>query len=669
MKSISCLFCCIAMTGLASAQGKGIINTAQSPHVELRSIDIGACRWTSGFWADKFKLCEEVMVPHMGSLLKGDIGHAYNNFKIAAGLKQGKHQGMHWHDGDFYKWMESAVYVYAINREEKIRKELDDIIEVIGRAQEADGYLSTQISLNDKKERWSYRQHHELYNSGHLLTSACIHYRVTGQRNFLNIAIKHADYLYRTFKTKPKELARFGFNQTQITGLVELYRSTRNREYLHLAEIFINMRGRTKVEPHPAVWYKAMGDMVQERTPLRRSSEAVGHAVLALYYYAGAADVYAETGEQALIKALDRLWANVVHKKMYVTGACGQTHHGASSKVDFVHEAFIGEYMMPNLTAYNETCANICNAMFSYRMLGIHGQATYADIMELVLYNSALSGISVEGTHYFYTNPLRRTHDHQMDTTDQQTREAYINCFCCPPNLVRTIAKVSGWAYSLAENGVTVNLYGGNRLDTRLPDGSELKLKQETQYPWDGSVAITVEACKDTAFDIMLRIPAWAEGTMIRVNGKLLSAEITPGSFARINRQWKPGDVMRLDMLMRPRLLSGHPRIEEIRNQAAIKCGPVVYCIESPDLPKGTDILDVYIASDAELTPRFQPDFLGGVTTLSAQVLLRGDQREAMYATLKQPDWRAVNTQFVPYFVWSNRGVSEMTVWLPIVWK
>jgi DUF1680 family protein len=286
-----------------------------------------------------------------------------------------------------------------------------------------------------------------------------------------------------------------------------------------------------------------------------------------------------------------------------------------------------------------------------------------------VLYNSALSGISVEGTHYFYTNPLRRTHDHHMDTTDQQTREPYIPCFCCPPNLVRTIAKVSGWAYSLSKNGVAVNLYGGNKLDTKLPDGTELKLTQETQYPWNGRVTITVDACKDTPFEIMLRIPAWAEGSMIRVNGKMLSAEITPGTFARINRQWKPGDVMRLDMLMRPRLLSGHPRIEEVRNQAAIKRGPVVYCIESPDLPEGTDILDVYIASDIELTAQYRPDFLGGVSTLSAKVLLRGDQKEAMYTTLQEPNWKEVSTQFVPYFAWSNRGVSEMTVWMPIVWE
>ena len=658
----------IFMINLSYAQIHGIINNAESPHVKLKSINIGDCRWTSGFWADKFTLCEKVMVPHMGSLLKGDIGHAYNNFKIAAGLKEGKHQGMHWHDGDFYKWMESAIYVYAINKDPKILKELDEIIEVIGKAQQDDGYLSTQITLTDV-DRWSNRKFHELYNSGHLLTSACIHHRVTGKRNFLNIAIKHADYLYRTFKPQPKELARFGFNQTQIIGLVELYRTTKNREYLHLAEIFINMRGKSKVEPHPTVRHKMIGDMVQERTSIRKSSEAVGHAVLALYYYAGAADVYAETGEKALIEALDRLWDNVVNKKMYVTGACGQTHHGSSSRVDFVHEAFIDEYMMPNLTAYNETCANICNAMFSYRMLGIHGKAKYVDIMELVLYNSALSGISADGKHYFYTNPLRRTHDHQMDTTDQKTRAPYIPCFCCPPNLVRTIAKVSGWAYSLSKNGVVVNLYGNNRLTTKLLDGSEIKLRQASHYPWNGAVKITMESCKNSPFEVMLRIPEWAESSKIRVNKKDAGVEVIPGTFAKIDRPWKAGDVVELDMPMETRLLVGHPRIEEIRNQAAIKRGPVVYCIESPDLPKNTDILDVYLPADVKLKVHNRPDFLGGVTTLSGKVLLHTSNSEHLYCTMDKPDWKEVKTQFVPYFAWSNRGVSEMTVWMPIVWQ
>ena len=668
MKQLLIVLCSICMTNFCHAQERGIINNAESPHVKLKSVNIGDCRWISGFWADKFKVCEETMAPHMGTLLKGDTGHAYNNFKIAAGLKEGKHQGMHWHDGDFYKWMEAAVYVYAINKDPEILKDLDEIIEVIGKAQEDDGYLSTQITLTDV-DRWTNRQYHELYNSGHLLTSACIHHRVTGKTNFLKIARKHADYLYRTFRPQPPELARFGFNQTQIMGLVELYRTTKNKEYLHLAEIFINMRGRSKVEPDATARYKAIGDMVQERTPLRRSEEAVGHAVLALYYYAGAADVYAETGEQAVVDALDRLWDNVVQKKMYITGACGQTHHGSSSKVDFVHEAFIAEYMMPNLTAYNETCANICNAMFSHRMLGIKGESKYADVMELVLYNSALSGISIEGTHYFYTNPLRRTHDHAMDTTDQQDRAPYIPCFCCPPNLVRTIAKVSGWAYSLSENGVAVNLYGGNTLDTTLLDGSELKLKQETQYPWDGRVVITMEACKNSPFAMMLRIPGWADEATILVNGQDTGVEAKPGTYATIHRVWKAGDVLSLDIPMAIKLLEGHPRIEEVRNQVAIKRGPIVYCIESPDLPEGAGILNVYLPESSELTTQYRPEFLGGLTAINGNVLLRLDKKDGMYRTLDRPIWKEVKTQFVPYFAWSNRGVAEMTVWLPIVWQ
>ncbi|MCK5617334.1 glycoside hydrolase family 127 protein, partial [Candidatus Pacearchaeota archaeon] len=589
MKKLTVILCSIFMIHISYAQQQGIINNAESPHVKLKSINIGDCQWTSGFWADKFKVCQEVMVPHMGNLLKGDIGHAYNNFKIVAGLKEGQHQGTHWHDGDFYKWMESAMYVYGVNKDEQIIRELGEIIEVIGKAQAEDGYLHTSVMIKDLG-RYSKRGHHELYCSGHLLTSACIHHRVTEKTNFLDIAVKHADYLYKVFKARPKHLARFGFNPTQITGLVELYRTTRDRRYLELAKTFINMRGQgsEKNVLDPAVRLNMRGDMAQDRTPIRKETEAVGHAVLALYLYAGVADIYAETGERALIDTLDRLWENIVNKKMYLTGAVGQIHHGVSTKGDMVHEAFIDAYMMPNATAYNETCANICNAMFNWRMLGVKGESKYADIMELVLYNSALSGISIDGTHYFYTNPLRRTGDHEMDTTDHATRVPYIPCFCCPPNMVRTIAKSPGWAYSLSENGIAVNLYGGNKLDTQLVDGSRIQLMQDTQYPWDGEVKITMKSCKKAPFEMLLRIPEWAEGSKIMVNGKEARIETKPGTYAKVKRKWKTGDVVALDMPMDIKLIEGHRRIEEVRNQAAIKRGPVVYCVETPDLPGNT---------------------------------------------------------------------------------
>ncbi|MGJ8724109.1 MAG: glycoside hydrolase family 127 protein [Roseibacillus sp.] len=651
------------------ARSRAEIDTSSSPHVKLTSINIGDCRWTEGFWAEKSKLCEEVMVPYMGSLMKGDIGHGLNNFKIAAGLKKSEHQGEFWHDADFFKWMESACYVYGMNGDEKILAELDEIIEIIAQAQEDDGYLHAYIQIQGI-EHFSNRKYHEMYNCGHLYTAACIHHRMTGKSNFLEIALKNAELLCQTFNPCPPDKKRFGFNQTQIMGLVELYRLTREQRYLSLAEIFINNRGQSEMVHDSTTIGYPIGDMVQERIALRDETEAVGHAVLALYYYAGAADVYAETGEKDLLEALDRLWENVTQKKMYATGAVGQTHHGASSRRDTIEEGFIDEYMMPNMTAYNETCANICNAMFSHRMLGIKGESKYADVMELVLHNSSLSGISLCGKKYYYANPLRKIHgsrDYSQMNTESPDREPYLYCFCCPPNLVRTIAKVSGWAYSLSENGVFVNLYGGNKLTTTMRDGSELKLSQVTNFPWDGVVSITVEECKTEAFEIALRIPEWAEGSRLSVNGDEVS-EVTPGQFAKLERVWQAGDVIELNMPMPINLIEGHPRIEEVRNQVAVKRGPIVYCVESPDLPEETSILDVYLDGESELCFVQESATLAGVPAITAELKIRQDKGEGMYRTLKKPSWKSCASQFVPYYAWSNRGDSEMTVFLPVLW-
>lgn len=658
------------------AQKNGIINNSNSKNVKLKSIDMGDCHWTEGFWADKFKVAEKSMIPYMRTVLTGDIGHGLNNFKIAAGLKEGEHKGFAWHDGDFYKFMEAECYLYAQNKDKALLTELDGYIAIIAKAQEEDGYIETQIQLNKKADRYENRKYHEMYNSGHLFTAACIHYRTTGQKNFLNLAIKQADLLYTLFMPDSKLMGRFGFNQTQIMGLVELYRTTGEKKYLVLAEKFINNRGKYKVEEVSTTIGYPIGDMVQERTALRKSTEAVGHAVLALYYYAGAADVYAETGEQALIDALDKLWYNVTDQKMYVTGAVGQTHYGASTNRDKIEEGFIDQYMMPNMTAYNETCANVCNSMFSYRMLGLHGESKYADVMELVLYNSALSGINLEGDKYYYSNPLRvikGARDYSKMNTEFATRQPYLTCFCCPPNLVRTIAKVSGWAYSLSQNGVAVNLYGGNELKTKLEDGSKLELTQETQYPWDGTVKITVNKAKKAAFDMMLRIPNWAVGSKVMVNGKDAGVKVAAGEFAIINRKWKKGDVVTIDFPMDIKFVEGNSRIEEVRNQVAIKRGPVVYCLESADLPKDVKIIDAYIKGDVTaLKAEYKADFLGGVSAITGDVLLRKDSpNKHMYHTVTKPKWETYKTTFVPYYAWSNRNggkESEMSVFLPIVW-
>ncbi len=672
MKKLIILSYCIFLINLGFAQEHGIINNAKSPNVKLKSIDIGDCHWTEGFWADKFKVCKETMLPYMGEVLCGDVGHGLNNFKIAAGEKEGKHEGFPWHDGDFYKYMEALSYMYAQDKDPKILKELDDEIAIIGKAQEKDGYIHTKIEIDPKIDRFSNRKYHEMYNYGHLFTSASIHYRVTGQRNFLDIAIKAANVLCTYFMPDDKKYVRFGFNQTQIMGLVELYRTVGDERYLRLAEKFIDNRGKYGIEETPETKGYPVGDMVQEFTSLRKSTEAVGHAVLALYYYAGAADVYSETGEKALIDALDRLWENVTEKKMYVTGAVGQTHYGASTNRQMIEEGFIDEYMMPNMTAYNETCANICNSMFSYRMLGIHGESKYADIMELVTFNNGLSGISLDGKHYYYANPLRTidgTRNYKKMNTEFPDRQSYLECFCCPPNLVRTVAKLSGWAYSKSANGIAVNLYGGNQLVTTLLDGSAIELSQVTKYPWEGTVKITIDKCKKEAFDMMLRIPGWADGSKITVNGKEAGIKVTTGEFAIINRQWKQGDVIALDMPMDVKFVEGNTRIEETRNQVAVKRGPIVYCVEGVDLPKGTKITDVYLNSKLPLKANYKPNFLDGVSTIDGELLIRKNNNStAMYKAVSKPEFKTYKTQLVPYFAWSNRGHSEMTVFLPILW-
>lgn len=673
MKKLILIFIGIFMFHFSYAQERGIVNNTKSPYVKLKSVDMCDCKWTNGFWAEKFKSAAETMVPYMGEVFCGDVGHGLNNFKIAAGLKEGKHKGFAWHDGDFYKFMEACSYVYIQTGDKKLLTQLDEYIDIIGKAQEKDGYIHTQIEIDPKIDRFENRKYHEMYNYGHLFTSACIHYRATGQKNFLNIAVKAADLLCKYFLPEDKKYARFGFNQTQIMGLVELYRTVGDKKHLELAEKFIDNRGKYKVEETPQTVGYPIGDMVQEFTPLRKSSEAVGHAVLALYYYAGAADVYSETGEKALIDALDRLWNNVTEKKMYVTGAVGQAHYGASSNRQMIEEGFIDEYMMPNMTAYNETCANICNSMFSKRMLEIHGESKYADIMELVMYNSGLSGIALDGKHYCYANPLRQidgARDYSKMNTEFPVRQSYLECFCCPPNLVRTIAQLSGWAYSKSSNGIAVNLYGANSLNTTLLDGSKLSLTQETKYPWEGSVKITVNASKKEAFDMMLRIPNWAKGATVKVNGVDAGVLIKEGEFATINRKWKKGDVITMDMPMEIKFVEGNSRIEEVRNQVAVKRGPIVYCVETPDLPKGTKIVDLYLKSSSPLKAEYHADLLNGLSTIETELQVRKQTDvTSMYKEVQKPVFETIKTRLVPYYSWNNRGEAEMTVFLPIIWE
>ena len=570
-----------------------------STHQKLHPLAHDAVRWNDGFWGRLHQLCRDTVLPSMRRALdEPDNGAVFSNFQKAAGLQAGERKGTMWSDGDCYKWMEAMSHMYGATKDQTIIDELDELIDVIAQAQEGDGYISTAMQLSADKDYWTNHRDHELYNMGHLLTAASVHHRITGQDNFLQIAVKQADYLYDLFMPRPPDLAHFGFNPSNTMGAVDVFRVTGDTRYLELARCFVEMRGS---QP-------GGGDQNQTLVPLREETRAVGHAVTAGYLYCGATDVVAETGDEELLAGLLRIWDNAIHSKMYITGGTSAQHHGASERPEFggsatdVHEAFGYEYSLPNATAYNETCANIANAMWNWRLLNLTGDAKFTDIVELVLYNSMLSSMSLDGITFCYTNPLRwYGADHPLLSQDAYERWYISRCYCCPTNTARTIALLHNWFYSASDERLWVHLYGSNSVNTELPDGSLIALTQQTDYPWDDTVRIIIDAAPTQEVSLMLRIPGWADAASLRVNREACDLPLKPQSYAEVRRAWRPGDVIELRLPLRPRVIKAHPKAEEIRNHVAIMRGPIVYCLEGVDLPDGVSILDVYAPDDMRL--------------------------------------------------------------------
>ena len=679
----------VASAGRAepSASGDGgIVKNQSSPHAKLRSVDLGSVRWTAGFWADRFKQCREVTLPRLYELAADpEKSHVLENFKIAAGLAEGEALGCYWHDAWAYKWLEAACYVQSMTPDESLDRQMDELIAVIAGAQQSDGYLATQTTLRDLK-RFTFNHHHELYTMGHLLTAASIHYRTTGKTSFLNVARRAADYVHKTYDGGDPMLANCPVNPSIIMGGVELYRATGNKKYLHLANVIINNRGKKRGEIGRAKWGRKLGgtDLNQDRIPLRRSKEVVGHAVFYTYLFAGAADAYMETGDRSLLDALEILWRDLVEKKMYVTGGVCPVHKGLSAHTyqpgsltvtnDDVHEAAGHPYDLPSATAYNETCGQVGNMMWNWRMLAITSEARFADVMELNLFNSILSGVDIDGEGWSYTNPLRwHGPEHVLLSNDAHGRfDPGVKHICCPTNVLRTVAKMHGYTYSTSDDGLWVHHYGGNTLWTRLPGVRKLRLTQTTDYPWDGEVRIRLdEVDSDGEFAIRLRIPGWAKTASLEINGKEVAAlpgQLDAGSYALVKRRWRAGDEIRLELPMPVAMIVADPRIEQTRNQVAVKRGPIVYCLESVDLPEGVRFEDVHLPRDAKWTTRHDPALLAGVTVLETDAIVAPtyDGSQGLYHELTRLDTRRVKIQLIPYYAWNNRGEPKMSVWLPL---
>ncbi len=639
-----------------SAQQTAVTNNLNSPYARLKNINIRDCQWTGGFWGERSRLMREVTIPHIWDIFSDpDVGYAYHNFKVAAGLEEGVFKGSWWHDGDFYKWLEAACYLYAQEPSDSLLRAMDDIIVIIGKAQEADGYISSPITITGTP-RFQALQHHELYNMGHLFTTACIHHRVTGKKDLLAVAEKAANYLNSVFNPLNTELAHYAMNPSQIMGLVELYRTTGNKTYLELARIFTEQKGHNDKGT----------DINQSRTPLLNETEARGHAVMAMYLYSGAADVYAENGDATYMEVLKNLWEDVVFRKMYVHGGIGSHHQHITAAGDQAWEAFGRPYELPLEQGYNETCANISNAMFSWRMMTLLGDSKYADIIELELYNAALAGINIDGKHFSYTNPVLRTKDYTLQTNDLNERQMYFESYCCPPNLTRTIAKSGSWAYALGQDEVYVVLYGSNRINSRLLSGESFQIVQTSNYPWDGDIAFDVNFPEKKRVTLNLRIPSWAETAQVKVNGKPQGITFEPGSFAGITRIWNPGDKVELHLPMPVTLLEADPRVEASANKLAVSRGPLIYCLESKDLPENISILDLGISSNILLSPEHEPNFLGGLTVLRGEGLhIRRKSSDHTLYRKANTDLVPLPIQLIPYYAWNNRGRSEMTIWLP----
>ena len=679
------LTCCAAFT----RQSWGV-DTSSSPHATLRSVRAGAVRWTDGFWARRLELCRTATVPavHEGLLAPDNSEHLVN-LRIAAGLEQGPYRSTNWSDGDCYKWLESVALIYEITQDPALDRLMDEWIEVIGKAQRDDGFISTNAQLRDDVEPLDIPYTHQLYNMGHLLTAGSVHYRATGKDSFLRIAVRTADFLDGEFRPRPPRLTNFPWNPSVYMGLIDLYRTTGERRYVTLAEIMIGNRGSA-----PGGDHRSGGtDQTQNRVPIREEREAVGHAVTAMYLYCGAADLYAETGDAALLDALERIWHNVTTRKMYVTGAVGQGR-GRSSRGDPVHEAFLADYYLPNRTAYAETCANIGNAMWNYRMLLLTGEGRFADMVERVLYNSMLSAVSLDGKRFFYCNPLawnateRGDHRHRTGA-----RWAVHSCYCCPPSVSRTIAKLHNWAYSVSDGAVWVHLYGSNTFNEELPGGAKVGWTQQTDYPWDGQVRITVDRAPAEPTAVRLRIPGWADTATVKVNGRPIDGPAEPGTYAAVRRAWTSGDVIELHLPMPVRLLEAHPAIAELRDGIAVMRGPIVYCLEAP-LNEGGEQLwkdGVFLPENIALTARHDPNLLGGVTVVEGLALTfegrdrfirdvvdpapppeeGADWEDTLYRTfdprqLEPAEDGTVRITLVPYYAWANRGLSYMQVWTPL---
>ena len=620
-----------------------VVDTSRSPHAHLKPLPLIDVRLLDGLWEPRRRVNRKVTLPSQYDLLE-NTGRL-DNFRRAAGKIDGDFQGIYFNDSDVYKWLEAASWSLASDPDSELEKLVDAAISEVEGAQQPDGYLNTYFMFDKVPERWTnLRDMHELYCAGHLIQAAVAHHCATESERLLDVARKLADHIREVFglEESGKKEGVGGHEEIELS-LVELYRDTGEPRYLEQARYFLEARGRGLI---------GGSEYHQDHRPIREQTETVGHAVRAVYLYAGAADAYAETGDEDVLRALEKLWDNMITRRMYVSGGIG-------SRYD--EESFGRDFELPNTRAYAESCAAIGSVMWNWRMLMLDGDARYADLMEHTLYNAVLPGLSLDGQNYFYQNPLADDGEHR--------RRPWFGTACCPPNIARLLASVPGYFYSTSDEAVWVHLYAEGEAEIRFDEGSTIRLKQCTSYPWDGNVEIGVDGEGD--FSLMLRIPSWCEtGAGVEVNGEPFEGTVSPGSHVEVWRAWRSGDRVRITLPMPVRRVESHPHVAENAGRVALMRGPLLYCVEQADNP-GLDLRDLVLPAGEDFQVRFRPDLLGGVSTLEGRAGTEppdGEWDGRLYRTVRNRpnDHRDYATRItaVPYYVWANREPGAMRVWL-----
>jgi len=598
--------------------GKSIVDIVERKNVKCIPCNIEDVK-TEGFWKYVIERNRKVSIPLLYKLFVKN--KTIGNFEITAGIKKGEKTNRLATDSDLYKWIEAVSWDLQNQWNEKNLKLLDKLINLIGKAQKKSGYLNTAPSI--KKEFENLKYSHELYCGGHLIQAGISHYRSTGKENLLNIAIKWADYIYK----------KFGYGKIEKTdghpeiemALIELYRTTKNKKYLDLAKFFLEIK-------NPEYW--GLPDI-----SILKFKELIGHAVRMMYLSCGATDYYIETGDKRYLKVLENLWSDLKNRKIYITGGIGSRYDG---------EAIGFPYELPNLRAYCESCASIALMMWAYRMFLIKGESQYFDIFETTLYNSFLSSVSFDGKKYFYVNPLASIGAYE--------RKEWYDCTCCPPNIQRFISSLAGYFYSISDDGIYVNLYDRSEAKLKLVSGKNVKIRNETEYPWQGKVFISIES--EEGFNLYLRIPVWSEKTGVKKGNEIYKAE--KGEYFKVRIE-RGKTVIELNFDIKGEFYRGNPNIESSRNCLAIKRGPIVYCLESIDNP------DINLFNSLLLEQKLKENYEGtfnGIITLSGEILTSSNELP-LYEKSKnfKIDYEKKKFKAIPYFLWANRGKSKMNIW------